>query len=214
MIVGRLIALLRRDEMDRGLDEELRYHLSRQAEQYVAEGFSPEQTRLMVLRDFGGLEQAKELCRAARSVRLAEDPRKDVRLAWRRLRKNPSFAAVAVLTRALGIVSNTALFTLVSAVMFKPLPVANPNELYRLGDNNDWDEYVGVQERFSLYSYPLYQHLRDSTPEFAELAAFDLNITNLSVRRAGDDQSAPFRGNSSRATTSRRSESPLTRAAA
>jgi macrolide transport system ATP-binding/permease protein len=193
-LLRRLLSLLRRAEMDGELDEELRYHLARQTELYIADGLSPDHARLMALRDFGGVARAKELCREARGVRLVEDLRDDVGLAWRRLRKSPGFAAVAVITLALGIGSNTALFTLVSAVMFKPLPVANPDQLYRLGDVSNWFDAVGVQERVSLYSYPLYQHLRASTREFSELAAFQPTETDLGVRKAGDEQSAHFGG--------------------
>src|SRR5438132_13877140 len=103
------------------------------------------------------------------------------------LAKNPGFTAVAVLTLALGIGANTAIFTLVDAIMLKPLPVANPKQLYRLGDNNNCCVMVGTQNggSFVLYSYPLYENLRDHTPEFDELAAFRSSLADLSVRRLG-----------------------------
>jgi predicted permease len=94
-----------------------------------------------------------------------------------------------VLTLALGIGANTAIFTLIDAVMLKSLPVANPEQLYRLGDNNDCCFRVGIPSggSFVLYSYPLYQQLRDHTPEFSELAAFQpaLSPRSFAVRRSG-----------------------------
>jgi predicted permease len=119
----------------------------------------------------------------------------DLRYAFRRLRQSPGFAVVCIVTLALGIGANTAIFTLVDAVMLKSLPVANPNELYRLGDNDNCCVNGGFQGDWSLYSYPLYVQFRDHTPEFAELAGFQADLTDLSARRAGASGAAePFRG--------------------
>jgi predicted permease len=110
----------------------------------------------------------------------------DVRYALRQLRKAPGFTFVCVLTLALGIGANTAIFTLVDAVMLKSLPVAKPSQLYRLGDSNNCCEMTGSQDNgsFVLYSYPLYQELHDHTSEFSELAAFQPFLSDLSVRRS------------------------------
>src|SRR5438093_13304600 len=119
----------------------------------------------------------------------------DVRFGLRMLAKNPGFTAVAVITLALGIGANTAIFTLIDAVMLKSLPVANPKQLYRLGDNNNCCVMVGTQNSgsFVLYSHPLYEYLRDSTPEFSELAAFEPWTSDLSVRRSGS-AAEPYKG--------------------
>src|SRR5436853_3250125 len=92
----------------------------------------------------------------------------DLRYGFRMLARNPGFTAVAVLTLALGIGANTAIFTLVDAIMLKSLPVAITNQLYRLGDNDNCCVMVGTQNGGScvLYSYQLYEYLRDHTPEF------------------------------------------------
>jgi hypothetical protein len=82
----------------------------------------------------------------------------DLRLGLRQLRRSPGFAVVAILTFALGIGANTAIFSLVYAVAFKPLPVANPGQLYSLGDNVNAGELTGIQQDFSVFSYRLYQH--------------------------------------------------------
>src|SRR6266403_1566588 len=114
-------------------------------------------------------------------------------LSWRRT--GATRAAAVVLTLALGIGANTAIFTLIDAVMLRSLPVANPRQLYRLGDNNSCCVMVGTQEggSFVLYSYALYENLRDHTPEFSELAAFEPWTSDLSVRRNGS-AAEPFKG--------------------
>src|SRR5437773_12087924 len=119
----------------------------------------------------------------------------DVRFCLRMRAKNLVFTAVAVITLALGIGANTAIFTLVDAIMIKSLPVANPMELYRLGDNNNCCVMTGTQNggSFVLYSYSLYENLRDHTPEFSELAAFEAWTSDLSIRRNGS-AAEPYRG--------------------
>ena len=109
----------------------------------------------------------------------------DVRCAFRRLGQSPGFALVCVITLALGIGANTAIFTLVHAVMLKSLPVASPKQLYRLGSGDNCCVVAGFQDNWSIFSYPLYQEFRDHTPEFSELAAFQGGLPNLSVRRSG-----------------------------
>ncbi len=97
---------------------------------------------------------------------------KDIRLAIRQLSKSKGFAVTAVLTLALGIGANTAIFTLVNAILLKSLPVADPQSLIRLGDSDNCCVIGGMQGRFSIFAYPLYTYLRDHTPEFQEMAAF------------------------------------------
>ncbi|HEX4945311.1 MAG TPA: ABC transporter permease [Blastocatellia bacterium] len=113
----------------------------------------------------------------------------DLKEALRRLRKTPGFTMTAVLTLALGIGATTAIFTLVHQVMLKSLPVAKPEELWRIGDKVrccNWGGYTqGSDGNFSLFSYEAYQHFRTHTPEFADLAALQAGNTPLGVRRAG-----------------------------
>jgi hypothetical protein len=120
---------------------------------------------------------------------------KDIRLALRQLSKTKGFFAIAVLTLALGIGANTAIFTLIHAVMLKSLPVADPETLVRLGDSDNCCVIGGLQTRFSIFSYPLYIDLHDNTSEFEQMAAFQAGIGKVGVRRSGNSTiSEPFAG--------------------
>jgi predicted permease len=109
----------------------------------------------------------------------------DLRYAFRRMRRSPGFAAVCMITLALGIGANTAIFTLVDAVLLKSLPVANPGQLYRVGDADDCCVLGGMLDNWDIYSYALYKQFRDHTPQFSQLAAFQAAPGNVSVRRSG-----------------------------
>jgi hypothetical protein len=114
----------------------------------------------------------------------------DLRYGFRRLRKAPGFAFVCVLTLALGIGANTAIFTLVHAVNLKSLPVKSPKELYRLGTRDSCCVLGGLAGNWDLFPYSLYQQLRDHTPEFSELAGFQAGELQLSTRRSGSNAPA------------------------
>jgi macrolide transport system ATP-binding/permease protein len=115
----------------------------------------------------------------------------DFRLAMRQLFQSKGFTATAILTLALGIGANSAIFTLVNAVMLKSLPVTDPAALYRLGDTDDCCVVGGYRARTSIYAYPSYLFLRDHMPEFAELAAFQAGVGGVGVRR-GSGPSQPY----------------------
>jgi predicted permease len=181
----RFRSLFRRSSVEQQLTDELRFHLDRLIEQKVSKGMTLEEARYAALRELGAIEQIKEECRDMRRVNYVETFLQDVRYGLRQLRRNPGFTAVAVVTLALGIGANTAIFTLVDAVMLKSLPVTNPKQLVRLGDNNNCCEMTGTTQNggsYVLYSYPLYKRLRDHTPEFSELAAFTPFLTTLTAR--------------------------------
>jgi predicted permease len=103
---------------------------------------------------------------------------------------SPVFTAAAVLTLALGIGGTTAIFTLVDAVMLRSLPVADPGKLFRIGDGDDCCVEGGPQDRWGMFSFPLYERLRASAPEFEEVAAFQAGGARLGVRRAKVEEAA------------------------
>jgi hypothetical protein len=113
----------------------------------------------------------------------------DLRDAIRQLRKAPGFAATVVITLAMGIGATTAIFTLVHQVMLKSLPVAKPDELWRIGDKIrccNWGGYTqGEDGDFALFSWEAYKHFRAQTPQFTDLAALQAGNSPLGVRRGG-----------------------------
>jgi predicted permease len=112
------------------------------------------------------------------------------RYAARQFRRAAVFTAAAVLTLALGIGGTTAIFTLIHAVMLRSLPVSDPGRLYRIGDGDDCCVEGGPQDRWGMFSFPLYERLKRETPEFEEVAAFQAGRWRMGVRREGVDQAA------------------------
>ena len=108
-----------------------------------------------------------------------------LRYTLRQFRLSPVFTSAAILTLALGIGGTTAIFTLMHAVMLRSLPVSDPALLYRIGDGDDCCVEGGPQDRWGMFSFPLYERLKAATPEFEELAAFQAGGNRLSVRREG-----------------------------
>lgn len=118
----------------------------------------------------------------------------DIRYALRQLRHAPAFTITAVLTLALGIGANTAVFTMVQQVLMNALPVGNPGGLYRVGDKYNCCVEGDLQKDWSMFSFPLYEYLRDHTPEYEQLAASQTNRPDLSVRRPGGNAAETFTG--------------------
>src|SRR6267154_527543 len=186
VLVNRLES--RRTQQEEDLERELRTHLELEAEEQRESGISREEARYAARRALGNttavIEDTREMWGWTWLERLVGDSR----FGLRQLRKSPGFAVVAILTLALGIGANTAIFSLVHAVMMKSLPVPNPDQLYSLGDTKlccDTTDIADLRDNFALYSYPLYKHVRENTPEISELAAFQSWLANLSVRRSG-----------------------------
>jgi predicted permease len=120
--------------------------------------------------------------------------RGNLRYATRQFHQTPLFTIAAVLTLAIGIGGTTAIFTLIHAVMLRSLPVSDPARLYRIGDGDDCCVEGGPQDRWGMFSYPLYERLKEATPEFEAITAFQAGGNTLGVRREGVERaSRPLR---------------------
>jgi predicted permease len=167
-----LRSLFRRSQVERELDEELRYHIERQIEENIAKGMTEEEARCAAMRTLGGVEQRKEECRDMRRVNLIENTLQDLRFAGRTLRRSPVFTAVAVLSLALGIGANSAIFQLLNAVRLRSLPVANPQELAEAriaGGNYGFGRQTGVN---SELTYALWERIRKRQEAFSGIFAW------------------------------------------
>jgi hypothetical protein len=191
----RVGMVVRREEFGRELEEEMRLHREWKERELIAGGADAREARYAASRAFGNTTVLRERGRDAWGWGWLEDFAADVRFGARVLRKNPVFTIVALMTLALGIGVNTAIFTLVHAVMLRSLPVARPEQLYNFGANDNCCVMSGMQDNFTLFSVPLYERLRDHSPEFQEVAAFLTNPSNFGVRRAGASKTAePYHG--------------------
>jgi predicted permease len=128
----RLRSVIRRDDLERGLDEEIRFHLDQQVEKNLRAGMAPDQARRRALVRFGGVEQVRESTRDEFRLALIQDSLQDLRHGARALRRAPAFTLVAILTLALGIGATTAVFTVVQGVLIKPLPYEDADALVSL----------------------------------------------------------------------------------
>ncbi|MGA8595783.1 MAG: ABC transporter permease [Bryobacteraceae bacterium] len=131
--------LLGRRRMEDQLDKELRFHLERHAADLIAHGQNPDEARRQARIAFGGPEQVKEQCRDARGTRRIEDLFQDLRYALRTMRQRPGFAAVAVMTLALGTGATSVMFTVVSGVLLKPLAYPEPQRLVSLHEHSEFE---------------------------------------------------------------------------
>src|SRR6266403_2009223 len=128
----RLRSLFRRKNVEAELDDELRFHLENQVSKLVQSGLAPAEAQRRARLEFGGMEQLKEEHRDARGVNFIETLFLDIRYGLRILGRTPVITSVAILSLALGIGANTAIFTMMDAVMLRLLPVRNPQELVQL----------------------------------------------------------------------------------
>jgi putative ABC transport system permease protein len=174
-------ALLRKSEVERELDEELRYHVERQVEQNISLGMNPEEARQAALKSFGGLEQSKERSRDARGVRWLEEIWQDLRYGARMLRKDPVFTFIAIATLALGIGGNTAIFSVVNGVLLRPLPYKDPQRLVMVFAPKRLDQEF-------LISSGGFTVLRNQNQVFEHVAAFLPMLDSSSITGDGEPE--------------------------
>jgi len=182
----RARSLFGRSRLEDELSGELRFHLEEQIRENLAAGMPPGEARRAALADIGGLDQVKEACRDSRSVTLAENAWRDLRYALRVLARTPAFTAVAILSLALSIGANTAIFSFVNAILLKTLPVPDPHRLAIVTRHNDqlgWD--------INTFSYPMYRELARQMRSFSGALAYrgmPMNLTagNQTERISGE----------------------------
>src|SRR6266581_5699779 len=170
----RLRSLFRWAQADQELDDELRDHLERKTEEYVAQGTTTEEARRRARIDLDGIEQTKEKCRDTWRVNWIQDFVQDLRFGLRMLRKSPGYTGVAVITLALGIGANTAIFSLIDAVMLRMLPVERPEELMQVQyAESDWSG------EGASFTNPLWEQVRDRQDVFSVAFAWGTDKFDL-----------------------------------
>lgn len=172
-IVYRLRSLFRRNKVEAELDDELRFHFEQQVEKSIRSGVSQEEALRRARLSIGGFEQVKEECRDTRGVQLIETLFQDIRYGWRMLLKKPAFLVVSVLTLALGVGANTAIFSIVNAVLLRSLPFSEPDRLVKIFFNNPGIGLHGV-----LYSVPELDDLRNRAGVFDDVTGTERGSVN------------------------------------
>jgi predicted permease len=189
----KLRTLFRKETLDAEMAEEMRAHLDMQTEQNIARGMSSEEARYAARREFGGVEQIKEIARDDRGIVWLEQLSQDVRYAVRQLRRSPGFACTAITTLALGIGAATAIFSAVNGIVLRPLPYEQPGQLVHVfetqqpGQQNsvspgaflDWREHSTAFEGFAAYLGITLNFAGSDEPERVEGVRMSANALHL-----------------------------------
>ena len=161
--------IFRRSTVERDMTEELRFHLESRAADLAAGGLSRTEATRRAHLEFGGVESYKEQCREALGLRITDELRTDLRYAVRALSRAPAFAVMAIVSLALGIGANTVVFSVVNALVLKPLPVEQPDRVF----------YVQNVRGHPSHSFPNYRDLRDRNRSFEGLVGYRISPINL-----------------------------------
>ena len=172
-LLFRLRALFRRHAEETELNDELRFHFERQVEKYKASGVTDAEARRRARLAFGGHEQVKAECRDARGTSFVENARQDLRYAVRQLRGNPTFAVVILLTLALSIGANSAIFSVIDSVLIQSLPYRQPDRLVRIFFTST------AYPKFPLNPFD-FRDFRTRSKSFDGMAAFTRGDVQLS----------------------------------
>ena len=180
-MTGRMASLFRnlwrKQQAEKTLDDEIRSSVEILTREKIEQGLLPLEARRQALIELGGAEQVKEEVRAARAGRLLEDLGRDLRFGFRTLAKSPGFAAVAVVTLAVGIGATTAVFSIVDAVVLKPLPYRDPGRLVQI-----WMRFtgIGIPNDQNAVSAPEFQDLQQNN-SLSQVAAIDMDSYNINI---------------------------------
>jgi predicted permease len=190
----RLRDLIRKKKRETELDEELGFHLQQVIARNLREGMSPEEARYAALREFGGVEQAREECRDAHSAWMLGELWQDLRYGARMLRKTPVFTAITILTLAVGIGANTAVFSILHGLLLRDLPVTRPSELVRI---NLEQPIAGKEANIFAIPWVMYQELRRRQNAFTDLGALLFSAVGMRDKEGSQrpHQSALLTGN-------------------
>lgn len=186
----RARVLLKRHAVEQELDAEVRFHLERQAEAYERGGLAREEAMRRAQLAFGGVERMKEASRDVRGTRIFDTLTQDTRFALRSLRKHPSFTISVVLTLAIGIGANAAMFALLDALLLRSLPVGHPEQLVIIGNPAAVTSAWHGSPMTDYVSYPVYTDLRDHTRTLAGVYASG-QTGSLDVIAPGGDVEHP-----------------------
>jgi predicted permease len=177
----RFRSLFRRTAVTHEIDQELQFHLEQQMEKYLRAGLTHQQASRRVRLDFGGLAQVREDCHQASGINFVEHIAQDFRYAMRMFGRTPGFTIVVIITLALGIGANTAVFSLINAVLLQMLPVKHPEQLVQ------FSKVQPVYGPNDYFSYPDFERFQRDTQAFSGLFAFaDLGSVDVEVNGNGE----------------------------